>query len=438
MPAADDARGMRALGVLFAVNTLNFYDRQILGAVAEPIRLEWGLSDAAIGALTTAFTLVYAASGLPLGRLADRARRTRILGAVVFGWSLLTAASGLARSFWQLFALRLGVGLGEAGCAPAATSLIGDLFPPRRRARALSLFMFGLPVGTALSYAASALIAARWGWRAAFYVAGAPGLLCAAAALALGEPRREAADTAAGGTSWRAALSPTLWWIVASGVLHNFSMYALSAFFVPFLMRYHGARLQTAGIDSTAVFGLGGALGLLLGGVAADEARRRPRGRLLLAAAAATAAVPFSWMALQQPSGELRGLLAWTGLFCAAMYVYYASVYATIQDVAPPSLRATAMALYFLAMYVLGASFGPLATGLLSDHFTARAAAEAGATGLEAFRGEGLRRAMHVIPALGTLLAAVLFAGSRTVAADMQGRGQTALQPAVTRASARS
>src|SRR3982751_4507488 len=97
-------RTIFALSLLFAINAMNFFDRQILGAVTEPIRKEWGVSDTWMGALGTAFTLVYALVGLPFGRLTDRAKRTRILAGGVFVWSLLTAASGIARNYWQLFA----------------------------------------------------------------------------------------------------------------------------------------------------------------------------------------------------------------------------------------------------------------------------------------------------------------------------------------------
>ena len=112
-----------ALCILFAINAINFFDRQIGGVLAEPVRKEWGLTDTQVGWLATAFTLLYAAVGVPLGRLADRSNRSRILAAGVFFWSLMTAASGLTRNFWQLFLVRLGVGVGEATCAPASASL---------------------------------------------------------------------------------------------------------------------------------------------------------------------------------------------------------------------------------------------------------------------------------------------------------------------------
>src|SRR5262249_11056745 len=150
----------------------------------------WGLGDGALGLLGTAFTLLYALVGVPLGRWVDRGARTRILAVGVGVWSVLTALSGAARNFWTLFVVRLGVGVGEASCAPAATSLIGDLVPPQRRSKALSLFMLGLPVGLALSLGVSSIVAARWGWRAAFYLAALPGLLCALAALRIQEPAR--------------------------------------------------------------------------------------------------------------------------------------------------------------------------------------------------------------------------------------------------------
>ncbi len=151
--------------MLFAINLMNFFDRQILGAVGEQIRREWSLGDTALGALGTAFTLLYAFVGVPFGRLADRAARKYILAGGVFLWSLLTAASGLARNFWELFAVRLGVGVGEASCAPAAISLIGDLYRVEHRARATATFMMGLPIGLGLSFLVGSSVAQRWGWR---------------------------------------------------------------------------------------------------------------------------------------------------------------------------------------------------------------------------------------------------------------------------------
>ena len=115
-----------ALVVLFAINLMNFFDRQLLGGVGEGIRREWALSDTALGLLGTVFTLLYAVVGLPLGRLSDKIARRKILAVGVFVWSLLTALSGVARSFSQLIVARLGVGVGEATCSPASTSLIGD------------------------------------------------------------------------------------------------------------------------------------------------------------------------------------------------------------------------------------------------------------------------------------------------------------------------
>src|SRR5437870_6930399 len=160
--------------VLLGINTMNFFDRQILPAVQEKIRKAWDLSDSELGWLGTAFILLYAVVGLPLGRLADVGRRKWILAVGVGVWSLLTLGSGFAWSFWSLLVLRLGVGIGEASCAPAATSLIGDLVPAERRARALAVFMLGLPRGLAASCFVSSTIAERRSWQAALYVGGFP------------------------------------------------------------------------------------------------------------------------------------------------------------------------------------------------------------------------------------------------------------------------
>ncbi|HEV2912940.1 MAG TPA: MFS transporter [Pyrinomonadaceae bacterium] len=421
------------LWVLFAINTMNFFDRQILGAVGEAVRREWALSDGAMGALGTAFTLLYAFVGVPLGRLTDTRARKWILSAGVFAWSLTTVLSGFAGNFWQLFVLRLGVGVGEASCAPAATSLIGDLFPASRRARALSIFMLGLPVGIALSFAVSGTIARSLGWRPSFYVAGIPGLLCALAALFIREPQRGASEAhrigsvTREGSPYRLVLSiPTMRWLIISGALHNFNMYAIGSFLTPFLMRYHNTDIRSANFVSMVVYGLSGAPGLILGGIIGDAVvKRRANGRLIVGSLAIFGSVPFLYLALERPGGEKFGFMILMGVGCALMYAYYSTVYSTIQDVIEPSLRGTAMALYFFAMYVLGASLGPYGTGLVSDFFTMRAARAGGVVALtqqalEPYRAAGLHTAMYLIPALGLLLALVLFAASRTVRRDME------------------
>src|SRR5204862_1714567 len=234
-----------ALAVLFAINLMNFFDRQLLGGVGEGIRRGWALSDTALGLLGTVFTLLYAVVGLPLGRLSVRMQRRKILAVGVFFWSLLTAASGVARNFSQLVSARLGVGVGEATCSPASTSLLGDLFPVSVRARAVAIWMLGLPLGNGLANGAGGWILQNWGWRRAFYVAAVPGLLCAAAALVMREPKRGAAEDHAIGARRRAGspyllgLSiPTMLWIIASAALHNFNMYALGSLTAPLLVRF--------------------------------------------------------------------------------------------------------------------------------------------------------------------------------------------------------
>ncbi len=282
-----------ALFLLLFINTMNFFDRQILGAVAEPVRKEFNLDDSQMGMLGTAFTLLYAVVGVPLGRMADHMSRTRLLSVGVFVWSILTAASGWAQSYWQLFAIRLGVGVGEATCAPAATSLISDYYPARSRGMAMSIFMLGLPIGIGLSFLVSTTIEKEYGWRTAFYVAGLPGLVCAFLVLLLREPKRGQAESAAHhaatsdrptGNPYLEVLStPTVWWLILSGAIHNFNMYALGGFLAAMLIRYHGVDGREAGLIAMSAYGLSGIPGLLIGGWAADRLRHvRLDGRLLV------------------------------------------------------------------------------------------------------------------------------------------------------------
>ena len=468
------------LFVLFGINTMNFFDRQVLGVVAEPVRKRFQLDDYHLGWLTTAFVLLYAAVGVPLGHWADVGRRTRILAAGAALWSAFTFLSGRAWSFWSLFLLRLGVGIGEASCAPAASSLLGDLFPRERRGRAIAVFMLGLPVGLGLSSIVSgnvvkwaarewgpsgrthliaqvmavqglvvpggpspifpqaavalevaavdtvALWESEYGWRAAFYVAGIPGLILGLLCLAIPEPKRGGAEAHAlgaarrEGSALRALLSlPTLLWLILSGALHNFNMYALGGFLSPLLQRYHSLDVAQAGGISGIVYCVGG-LGILLGGWACDRlVRRRVSGRLEVSTLALAVATPCVFMAFRQPPGEVLAFTAWLLPGCLLFYVYYAAVYATIQDIVEPALRGTAMAVYFFAMYLFGAAEGPVVMGWISDFFAKRSAAGHGnGTVSELDKAIGLHDAMFVIPVVGAVLVAVLFAASRTVTGD--------------------
>jgi len=262
----------------------------------------------------------------------------------------------------------------------------------------------------------------------AFYIACLPGLLLAVLARRLFDAPRGAAESSPlagrphqGSPYWSVLKIPTIRWIIITGALFNFNMYAVQTFLPAYLSRYHSLDLKQANTLAAITFSAVGIPGLLLGGWAADRiAAVRSSGRLLLSSASLLLAAAFIYLALNLSQGQLILFGALMGTGCLLCFLYYSCVYATIQDIVPPSLRGTAMALYFFAMYLLGGSFGPVLTGKLSDYFARLAMAEAGASSLnEHFRALGLHRAMYVIPMCTVLLAAVLLASARTVSRDM-------------------
>lgn len=418
------------LAVLVAINVLNFYDRQVAGAVVEPVRKEFSLSDTQIGLLNTAFTVLYGIVGLPLGRLADRTSRKKLLAIGMTVWALLTASARWINSYSFLVFARLGVGVGEATAAPTATSWIGDLYPPQRRSRPLALFMLGVPVGGALSFFFSGPIAQKLGWRAAMVVAAVPAVLLVPLLLMLKEPARGASEKhppAATSTAsvWQVLgklLSiPSFLWIALSGALVNFNLYSVATFFPAFFGRIHHMNVARAGLIMGTIYAVGGILGGSAAGLLGDRVvRGSASGRMRIAAGAALLAVPLCYFGIRLDPGALTLVVVLLTLAYGLLNMYYGLVYASIQDIVPPALRGTSMAVYFLVMYLVGASWGTLIIGKMSDFFALRAAHLAGFDKInEAAKAIGLQQALLAIPVLSLLLALVLWAGSRTIEKDM-------------------
>lgn len=424
-PAARAAKW--SLAILIAVNVLNFYDRHVAGAVVEPIRKEFSLSDSQIGWINFAFTILYSVVGIPLGRLADTGSRKKVLAAGILVWTALTASARWVFNYPLLVLTRLGVGVGEASCAPAASSWISDLFPGERRARPFALFMLGVPVGGALSFFFSGAIAQRFGWRWAMVLAGAPALLLIPLLLMLPEPERGASDqhnVTSEGSVMQVLAIPTFWWIALSGALVNFNLYAIGTFMPAFFSRIHRMDVARAGVNTGIVYAVGGILGGVIAGILGDRIfGRRPSGRLMSAAIAALISVPLSYFGIRQTYGSLAMAVPLLTATYGLLNMYYGLVYACIQDIVPPNLRGTSMAVYFLAMYLGGASWGTVVIGGLSDKFARHAADLAGSPKItEAFRAVGLQQAMLAIPVLSLGLAIVLWAGSRTITKDVERR----------------
>ncbi|QCI64806.1 spinster family MFS transporter [Phreatobacter stygius] len=422
---ADNA--WRVLILLFLANLFNFFDRAVPAIVIEPIRHEWGLSDFQLGLITAAFTIVYALAGLPLGRMADTASRKKIMAWGLVAWSGFTGLTGIAWNFWSFLIMRIGVGVGEASYAPAANALIGDLFPSDRRSRAIGIFMLGLPVGLILAFfTVGAMVKAFDSWRAPFFIAMIPGLILAVFMLFIREPARGAAETskvsqAAISQPIRKVLSiPTMWWIILAGIASNFSAYSVSSFMVPVLQRYFGLPLEKAAVTTGIIVGVTGLVGLTLGGWIADRMHQKSEmRRLLFGAVSLLVAAVATWYALRLDSSQVVLFTAIFSLGWLLQYTYYTCVYPALQDIVEPRLRATAVAVFFAAFYLLGGAFGPVVVGLLSDHYAQAAMTAAGASAMtEQFKAVGLHGAMSLVPVSLFVTALMMFLAARRFPVD--------------------
>lgn len=427
MEGKQATNAWRVLILLFLANLFNFFDRVIPSVVAEPIRKEWMLTDFQLGAVFSAFTIVYAVAGIPLGRMADTGSRRAIMGWGLVAWSAFTGATALAWSYASFFVVRLLVGVGEASYAPAANSLIGDLFPSNKRSRAIGIFMLGLPIGLLLAYfTVGAMVKAFGSWRAPFYIAMVPGLVLAIFMFFIKEPARGAAEESKVSEHkierpTRKVLSiPTMWWIILAGITCNMAAYATNAFMVPLLQRYFQLSLQSAAVNTGIIVGLSGLIGLTAGGWVADKLHQiNERARLTFGALSLLGAAVFCWLALRLGGAEVGMFTALFAFGWLLQYNYYTCVYPAVQDVVEPRLRATAMAIFFAAMYLLGGAFGPLVVGFLSDRFANAAMVAAGASQMtDQFRAVGLHDAMILIPVTLLLTGIAVWLANRSFATD--------------------
>ena len=258
-------------------------------------------------------------------------------------------------------------------------------------------------------------------------MAATPALLLVPILLLLHEPERGASEqrtAAPAGSVWDVLRIPTFWWIVVSGALVNFNLYAIGTFLPAFFSRIHHLNVAKAGVTTGAVYAVGGLLGGVIAGIAGDRiVHRNPSGRMMIASLAALAAAPMAYFGIHQTFGAVRIAIPLLTLAYGLLNMYYGLVYASIQDIVAPALRGTSMAIYFLVMYLGGASWGTVIIGKLSDRWAQHAAALAGSpTMTEVFRAIGLQQAMLAIPVLSVALAIVLWLGSRTIARDIAQR----------------
>jgi predicted MFS family arabinose efflux permease len=378
-PLISDNVKRYTLSVLVVVYTFNFIDRQILSILIEPIKADLDVTDFGMGLLSgTAFAIFYATLGMPLALIADRWNRRNLIGLCLAIWSGMTALSGLAMNFWQLAAARIGVGIGEAGCSPAAHSMLADLYPAKERATALGIYSLGIPIGIMFGLFAGGAIADSFGWRAAFFIVGIPGLLLSLVVfLTVKEPPRGHADghnpddSSEGHPSilqvFRFLLNRRSFVHMATGGgLTAFVGYGLVTWAPTFFVRSHGMSLTEAGFWLGLVLGVPGGLGIVAGGWMSDRyGARDARWYLWVVAVALAVVVPIGAAAFLTGTWWLSLLLLCVPVMLGNFY--QGTTFAQTQGLAPVHMRAVAAAILLFLLNFIGFVFGPPAVGILSD-----------------------------------------------------------------------
>ena len=362
-----------ALALLCALLVLDFADRQVVVTAFPYLRAEFAATEAQLGALVSAVSVVIALTALPLALVVDRWSRVRAIAIMGSLWSVATAAGAFAPGYLALLAARLGIGVGQAGFGPAGSAVLGATYPPERRATVLGVFQMGAPIGVVTGSVVGSVVAAQWGWRAAFLVVALPGLVLALLALRLRDYRsvpqrsrgRAAAATLLGA---RSALGAML-----GGALLLVIVSTLYTWLPTHLERAYGLPPARAGVMASFVV-LAGALGTVTAGHVADRlARRDVRWRMFVPAVAAVATAATLGIAFGAvPPGATQMALVLLGGATATSAI--GPAVAVVLDVVPPSVSATAVAIYAVVQNLMGLAVGPVVTGVLADRWGLTAA----------------------------------------------------------------
>jgi MFS transporter, Spinster family, sphingosine-1-phosphate transporter len=405
-----------AFAMTMGLMLFDYIDRQVIVSLFPYLKAEWALSDKQLGLLVSVVSVTVALGGLPVALLADRYSRVKSIAAMAGAWSLATISCMFTRSYAPLFAARAVVGLGEAGYGSVGGALIASVFPSRLRAAVLSAFMAAASVGSVLGVLLGGVIAAHWGWKAAFGVVGIPGLLLSLLYLFVRDYRTVDLTpelTRATHTPGNAlkhiigvlARTRTLLWVCAGSAVQLIVVSAVWAWLPSYLSRVHGMAPEQASIKAAVVV-LCGAAGTVVWGAVADRCGA-VRGRLKLHAIAvlcvATTLVLLPTFGAHAAgialAPQLQFALIALGGFLMTCSVGTAA--AVVIDVAHPGVRATGAAVLSLFQNLFGLAIGPFLAGALSDAF-------------------GLEAALTAISTLG-VLAALLFArATRSYESDMQ------------------
>lgn len=369
-------RSWYALSLLLVVYVFNFLDRSILGILAQPIKDELGVSDTEMGFLGgIAFAFFYTLLGVPIARLADKTVRRTLLAVCLALWSGMTVLCGFATSFGYLLLSRIGVSIGEAGGSPPSHSMISDLFPEHKRATALAIYALGIPIGSMLGSLIGGAINVEYGWRMAFIVVGAPGLMLALLVrFTLTEPVRGASDAIVQANAEAPPVMDVfrfLWarksfrYLSIGAALHAFVGNGVGYWFPSYLIRSHGLDTATVGLW-LFYLGFAGMLGTFLGGWLCDRlGKSDERWYLWLPGAATVVAIPFSVYVYLSDNVIMALVVANIPIILGAFYL--GPGFALTQRLVGVRMRALAASILLFITNLIGLGLGPQLTGIISD-----------------------------------------------------------------------